>query len=109
ARVILATAPNSKAISGVINGLGFDGQLIVVAAPGEPMQISPGQLLGRRLSIRGWTGRPAKDKSEEALNFSVISGALPVVEIFPLEHAALAYEKMITSKVRFRSVLKIGD
>ncbi|MGA2158263.1 MAG: alcohol dehydrogenase catalytic domain-containing protein [Dehalococcoidia bacterium] len=109
ARVILATAPNSKAISGIIDGLGLDGQLIVVAAPGEPMQISPGQLLGPRLSIRGWTGRPAKDKSEEALNFSIISGALPVVEIFPLEHAALAYEKMITSKVRFRSVLKIGN
>ena len=108
ARVILATAPNSKAISEVINGLGFDGQLIVVAAPGEPMQISPGQLLGERLSIRGWVGRPAKDKSEEALNFSVISGALPVIEVFPLEQAALAYEKMMTSKVHFRAVLKVG-
>ncbi len=108
ARVILSTAPNSKAISEVINGLGFDGQLIVVAAPGEPMQISPGQLLGERLSIRGWVGRPAKDKSEEALNFSVISGALPVIEVFPLEQATLAYEKMMTSKVHFRAVLKVG-
>ncbi len=108
ARVILATAPNSKAISGVINGLGFDGQLIVVAAPGEPLQISPGQLLGGRLSVRGWTGRPAKDKSEETLNFCVISGALPVIEVFPLEQAALAYEKMMTSKVHFRAVLKVS-
>ncbi|MCX5997352.1 MAG: alcohol dehydrogenase [Chloroflexi bacterium] len=108
ARVILATAPNSKAISQVINGLGFDGQLIVVAASGEPMQFTPGQLLGGRGSIRGWIAGPAKDKSEDALNFSVISGALPMIEVFPLEQAALAYEKMMTAKVRFRAVLKTG-
>ena len=109
ARVILATAPNSKAISQLINGLGFDGQLIIVAAPGDPLQLSPMQLLGGRTSIRGWVGRPARDKSEEALNFGVISGAMPMIEVFPLEQAALAYDKMMTSKVRFRAVLKIGD
>jgi len=109
ARVILATAPNSKAISDVVDGLGFDGELIVVAAQGEPMQVFSGQLLGERRSIRGWTVRPAKDVSEDALNFSVISGALPMIEVFPLEQAALAYEKMMTAKVHFRAVLKMGN
>jgi D-arabinose 1-dehydrogenase-like Zn-dependent alcohol dehydrogenase len=107
ARVILATAPNSKVISEVVNGLGVDGQLIIVAAPGEPLQIIPGQLLGGRRSIRGWTTRPAKDKSEDAVYFSVISGVFPMIEVFPLEQAALAYEKMMTAKVHFRSVLKM--
>jgi len=109
ARVILATAPNSKAISDVVDGLGFDGELIVVAAQGEPMQVFSGQLLGERRSIRGWTVRPAKDVSEDALNFSVISGALPMIEVFPLEQAALAYEKMMSAKVHFRAVLKMGN
>ena len=109
ARVILATAPNSKAISDVVDGLGFDGELIVVAAQGEPMQVFSGQLLGERRSIRGWTVRPPKDASEDALNFSVISGALPMIEVFPLEQAALAYEKMMTAKVHFRAVLKMGN
>jgi len=108
ARVILATAPSGKAISEVINGLGFDGQLIVVAGQGEPIQVSPGQLLHGRRSIRGWTVRPLKDISEDALNFSVISGVLPMIEVFPLEQAVLAYEKMMTSKVHFRAVLKMG-
>jgi D-arabinose 1-dehydrogenase-like Zn-dependent alcohol dehydrogenase len=108
ARVILATAPNSKAISELINGLGGDGQLIVVAGQGEAIQMSPGQLLMGRRSIRGWSAaRPSQDKSEDVLSFSVITGVLPVIEVFPLEQVALAYEKMMTSKVHFRAVLKM--
>jgi D-arabinose 1-dehydrogenase-like Zn-dependent alcohol dehydrogenase len=109
ARVILATAPNGKAISDVVNGLGFEGELIVVAYPGEPIQAFAWQMLGERRSIKGWTVRPAKQVSEDVLGFSVISGALPMIEVFPLEQAALAYEKMMTAKVHFRAVLKVGD
>ena len=107
ARIILATAPNSKAISGLINGLGPDGQLIIVAWSNEPMQISPWQLLGGRRSVKGWTARPARNSSEDTLKFSVTSGIVPMVEVFPLEQAALAFEKMMSSKVHFRSVLKM--
>lgn len=105
ARVILATAPNSKAISALINGLGFDGQLIIVAAPSEPIQIVPGQLFQGRRSIRGWVAR--KSETAEALTFCVNSKIAPMIEVFPLEQASLAYEKMMTSKVLFRSVLKM--
>jgi len=107
ARVILGTAPNSKAISALINGLGPDGQLIIVAWQNEPMQISPWQLLGGRRSVKGWTARPARNSSEDTLKFSVIAGIVPMVEVFPLEEAALAFEKMVSSKVHFRSVLKM--
>jgi D-arabinose 1-dehydrogenase-like Zn-dependent alcohol dehydrogenase len=107
ARLILATAPNSKAISGVINGLSQDGQVIIVAWSNEPMQISPWQLLGGRRSVKGWTARPARNSSEDTLKFSVIAGIVPMVEVFPLEQATLAFEKMMSSKVHFRSVLKM--
>jgi len=107
ARVVLATAPNSQAISGLINGLGPDGQLIIVAWSNEPMHISPWQLLGGRRSVKGWTARPARNSSEDTLKFSVIAGIVPMVEVFPLEQAALAFEKMLSSKVHFRSVLKM--
>jgi D-arabinose 1-dehydrogenase-like Zn-dependent alcohol dehydrogenase len=108
ARVILVTAPSGKAIQDAMNGLGFDGQVIIVAGQGEPFQVVPGQLLGGRRSIRGWVSGPLRNKTEDALNFSVISGVVPMIEIFPLEQAAMAYEKMISSKVHFRSVLKIS-
>lgn len=109
ARVILAAAPNSEAIASVVNGLGFDGSLIIVAWLSEPIQIIPGVLLGGRRSIRGWTARPARDATEDAIRFSVLTGVRPVIEVFPLEEADMAYEKMMTAKVHFRSVLKMGD
>lgn len=109
AKVILATAPNGKAISGLVNGLGFEGQLIIVAAAPDPLQIFSGQLFGGRHSVKGWVAGRAANPSEDALHFSVISGVLPMIEVFPLEKAALAYEKMMSAKVHFRSVLKISD
>jgi propanol-preferring alcohol dehydrogenase len=104
ARVILCTAPSGKAISDVIGGLGRNGQAIIVAAAGDPMSFSPLLLLGGGRSVSGSVG----GSMEEAIRFSVLFGVVPMVEAFPLEQAALAYEKMITSKVHFRSVLKIG-
>jgi D-arabinose 1-dehydrogenase-like Zn-dependent alcohol dehydrogenase len=108
ARVILATVPSSQAISQVINGLGLEGELILLATQAEPIQISPIQLARGERTIRGWIGRAAGNPSEDALHFSVISGVLPRIEVFPLEQAAPAYEKMMTAKVHFRSVLQMG-
>ena len=81
--------------------------MLIVAWASEPMQISPWQLLGGRRSVKGWTARPARSSSEDTLRFSVIFGVVPMVEVFPLEQAALAYEKTVSSKVHFRSVLKM--
>ena len=105
ARVILCTAPNSKAISELVAGLGRDGEAIVVTGAREPIQIPPMVLLGGGRSIRGWVG----GKIEETIRFSILFKVRPMVEVFPLAQAAMAYEKMMTSKVHFRSVLKIGD
>jgi D-arabinose 1-dehydrogenase-like Zn-dependent alcohol dehydrogenase len=109
AKVILATAPNGKAISGLVGGLGYDGQLLIVSAPAEPLQIFAGQLFGGRKSIRGWVAGGSDSPADDALYFSQLTGVLPVIEVFPLEQAAAAFEKMMTARVHFRSVLKISD
>ena len=109
ARVILATAPSGKAISELVNGLGPEGRLIIVAAPRDPLTLHAGQLFQGRRSVSGWTARMTKDPAESAVHFSVITGILPMIEVFPLERAAEAYERMMTSKVRFRAVLKIAE
>jgi propanol-preferring alcohol dehydrogenase len=103
ARVILCTAPNTKAIAGLISGLGMGGQIIVVAGVGDPIQLHPGLLFRGDSSIKGWHG----EKPGDALKFSVLFNILPMIETFPIEKAAEAFERMITSKVLFRSVLKI--
>jgi alcohol dehydrogenase/propanol-preferring alcohol dehydrogenase len=104
ARVILATAPNSQAITSVIDGLGRDGELLIVAASGEPVEVTPMQLIGGRRSISGWPSGHAAD-SEDTLDFSALTGVTAMIETFPLEQAAQAYQKMMDSDVRFRAVL----
>jgi D-arabinose 1-dehydrogenase-like Zn-dependent alcohol dehydrogenase len=105
ARVILCTAPNSKAISDLIPGLGRNGQAIIVTGAREMMQIPPMLLLGGQRSIRGFVS----GNIEDAISFSILTKVIPMIEVFPLEQAALAYEKMMMAKVHFRSVLKTGN
>jgi len=104
ASVILATAPNSKAMSDLIDGLGVGGKLIVVGAAADPISVTPIQLIGQRRSIQGWPSGSARD-SEETLNFCALTGIRPMVETFPLEQAAAAYDRMLSGKARFRVVL----
>ncbi len=103
ARVILCTAPNGKAISDLIPGLGRNGQAIIVTGTRDIMQIPTMLFLGGGRSISGFVG----GKMEDAIHFSVLTKVTPMIEVFPLEQAALAYEKMMTAKVHFRAVLKM--
>ncbi len=104
ARIILATAPDSKAISSVVDGLGANGKLLIVGAASEPLTITPLQLIMGRRTVQGWPSGTAKD-SEETMEFSSLSGVRPMIERYPLAKAAEAYQQMITGKARFRVVL----
>src|SRR5262249_44758225 len=104
AKVILATAPSGRAIEGMIEGLGVGGQPRVGGAAPDPISVSPLAPILARRSIQGWPSGHAKD-SEETLEFSARFGVRPMVETFPLERVAEAYDRMITGRARFRSVL----
>ncbi len=108
ARVILATAPDSKSISALVNGLSVNGKLVVVGASPEPISASPLQLIPGRKSLQGWASGSAID-SEDTMRFSALSGVRPMIESFPLEKANEAYQQMITGKARFRVVLTMGE
>jgi D-arabinose 1-dehydrogenase-like Zn-dependent alcohol dehydrogenase len=107
AKVILATAPNAKAMSELIGGLGVGGKLVVVGAPFEPMEVSVVQLLMARRGIQGWPSGTAMD-SQETLEFSAYSGVRPMVEKFPLTKVKEAYERMTSGKAEFRVVLTMA-
>ncbi len=108
ARLILATAPDSKAIAAIANGLGTNGKLLVVAAPGQPMEVSALALISGRRTVQGWPSGIAPD-SEDTLRFSSRTGVRPMIERYPLERATEGYQQMISSKVRFRVVLTMGQ
>src|SRR4026209_1859654 len=82
ARVILATAPSAKAISAVVEGLGVNGNLLVPAAPGDPLSVSVMPLIMGRRSISGWYSGTARD-SQDTLEFSALTGVHPMIEKFP--------------------------
>jgi D-arabinose 1-dehydrogenase-like Zn-dependent alcohol dehydrogenase len=104
ARVILATAPSSKAMSELIDGLGPNGKLVVIGAPFDPIQVSPLQLITGSRTIQGWAaGTPAD--SDDTLRFAELTGVRPMIETFPLEQAAAAYARMMSGKAQFRVVL----
>jgi D-arabinose 1-dehydrogenase-like Zn-dependent alcohol dehydrogenase len=104
AQVILATAPDAKAISALVDGLAPGGKLVIVGVSPEPFNISLLQLVLPRRSIQGWPSGTAKD-SEDPLRFSVLTGVRPMIERYALEKAAEAYEQMISGRARFRVVL----
>ncbi|MGZ7029917.1 MAG: zinc-binding dehydrogenase, partial [Terriglobales bacterium] len=79
ARIILATAPNSKSMSALIDGLGPNGTLMVVGAAFDPIEVTPLQLISRSRNIQGWaSGTPAD--SEDTLNFAALTGVRPMIE-----------------------------
>ena len=107
ANVILATAPNAQAISGLVDGLAPSGKLLVPAAPLEPLSINVFSLITKRSSVAGWYSGTARD-SQDTLEFSALSGVHPMIEKYPLDQVAEGYEQMHSGKVRFRVVLTLG-
>src|SRR3984885_3622507 len=104
AQVILATAPSSKAMSDLIDGLGPNGKLIVVGATFDPIEVTPIQLISGSRTIQGWAAGTAAD-SEDTLRFAELTGVRPMIETYPLEKAAEAYARMLSGKAQFRVVL----
>ena len=104
ARVILATVTSGKAMNATVAGLGLNGKMIVVGAADEPIQVPAYLLIGGRRSVTGWPSGTSID-SQDTLNFSAQTGVRSRNEIFPLERAAEAYERMMSGKAQFRVVL----
>ena len=104
ARVILATAPSSKAMSSLIDGLGMNGRMMVVGATMDPIEVTPIQLIFGMRNIQGWASGIPTD-SEDTLKFAELTGVRPMIEKFPLEKAAEAYARMMSGKAQFRVVL----
>ena len=103
ADLVLATAPNSEAISSTLDGIRPRGKLLIVAAPFEPLRVSAFSLLSGK-TIAGWPSGSSID-SEETMNFSTLAGVRPRVETFKLEQAEQGFARMLENSVRFRAVL----
>ena len=104
ARVVLATASNSAAITATVEGMSPRGELVVIGADAQPLGINPNQLLMSGKIIRGHPSGTAQDV-QDTMAFSALHGIRPMVETVPLEQADAAYQRMLSGSARFRMVL----
>lgn len=104
AQVVLATASSGAAAAQTVPGLAPRGQLLVLGAADDPLQVAAPSLIMPGASIVGHPSGTSKD-SEDTLRFSRLTGIRPMIETMPLEKAPEAYEKMINNEARFRMVL----
>src|ERR1700735_1152467 len=104
ARVIIATAPNSKAMTELIGGLGPNGKLLLIGVASDPIEFAPTQLIRGGKTIEGWAGVTPAD-SDDALRFAELRGVRAMIETYPLEKAAEAYARMLSGDAEFRVVL----
>ena len=104
AQAILATAPSSKAMSELIDGLAPNGKFIVVGISSDPIGVTPLQLIVGERAIQGSAVGTPTD-SEDTMNFAELTGVRPMIETYPLEKAAEAYARMMSGNAQFRVVL----
>jgi D-arabinose 1-dehydrogenase-like Zn-dependent alcohol dehydrogenase len=106
AKVIVATAPDSKAMTELIGGLGPNGKLLLIGVTSDPMEVAPVQIIRGSKTIEGWGGVTPAD-SDDTLRFAELRGVRAMIETYPLEKAAEAYARMMSGDAEFRVVLTI--
>jgi alcohol dehydrogenase/propanol-preferring alcohol dehydrogenase len=107
ARVVLSTVPNAGAVSATLGGLAPRGKLVAIGVPDEPLRVPVAPLVTGARSVEGWYSGVSID-SQDTLAFSRRQGVLPMNELFPLERAPEAYQRMMSGNMRFRGVLTMG-
>ena len=105
AKAIIATVTSASAMQAVAGGLGVNGTLMVIGAVGA-LTVNSFDLLEKRAAVRGWYSGTASD-SEDTLEFSRLNGIMSMNEVYPLDQAQAAYDRMMSGKARFRVVLKM--
>jgi D-arabinose 1-dehydrogenase-like Zn-dependent alcohol dehydrogenase len=108
ATVVLSTVTNGAAMTATIDGLAPHGTLILLGVSPDPVQVHPGQMVGKSRTVHGHPSGTSMD-SQETLGFSELSGVRPMVERMPLERASEAYDRMMSGDARFRVVLTTGQ
>ena len=106
ASVILATVTNGDAMAAVLGGLAPHG-VLGGDRRGRPIPVDPILLITGERSVKGWYSGTSID-SQDTLTFSGATGVQSMNEVYPLERAAEAYDRMMSGKARFRVVLDMA-
>ncbi|KAM9971869.1 hypothetical protein ACTFIW_011852 [Dictyostelium discoideum] len=103
-KCILVTAPFASAVPGLLECLGTNGKLVILAAFKEPFNASSITMIGGSKSIIGWSSGDSRDSSD-TFHFARNNQVKPMVKSFTLEEANEALEGI--NNARFRNVIKM--
>ncbi len=107
AKAIITTIGQTDTVSALMGGLAPQGRLVLLASGKDPLPVLAGHLVvGERSILGSITGSPYEN--EKTLDFSVLTGVRPMIEVMPLEKANEAYQRMRSGDVKFRMVLTMG-
>ena len=104
ADVILGTSNSIEAMADSIQGLRPDGRFVLMGFEPKPLQVSPGDLIGKRIRILG-SQQNSREYLYEALQIVATGKVRVIAETFPLEEVARAYERVEHGQVRYRAVI----
>jgi D-arabinose 1-dehydrogenase-like Zn-dependent alcohol dehydrogenase len=105
ADVILSTTNSAKQIAAAFNGLRPGGRFVNLGVPDGPLTISSQTLMWGQRQLRG-SSQDERADLYEALQLTAAGKVKPIVELYPLERANEARERLETGKVRYRAVLQ---
>ena len=105
AKAIIATVTSAQAMEAISGGLGVNGVMMVIGVVGN-LTIDTVALLRKRALIQGWYSGTSTD-SEDTLRFSQLNAIRSMNEVYPLDQAQAAYDRMMSGQARFRVVLKM--
>jgi uncharacterized zinc-type alcohol dehydrogenase-like protein len=88
-------------INAYINLLGRDGNLTLVGAPAEPLDITAFSLIMRRRSLSG-SAIGGIAETQEMLDFCGKHNITADVEVIPIQKVNEAYERLLKSDVKYR-------
>jgi alcohol dehydrogenase len=108
ARAIVTTIGDAQAVAALMGALAPQGRLVLLGVAKDPLSVSAGLLVrGDRSVLGSMTGTPFEN--ERTLDFSVLAGVRPRIEIMPLEKAAEAVARMRSGQAKFRMVLTMTE
>jgi alcohol dehydrogenase (NADP+) len=88
-------------INAYINLLGRDGNLTLVGAPAEPLDVTAFSLIMRRRSLSG-SAIGGIAETQEMLDFCGKHNITADVEVIPIQKVNEAYERLLKSDVKYR-------
>jgi uncharacterized zinc-type alcohol dehydrogenase-like protein len=98
---IIDTVSAHHDINAYLNLLGVDGNLTLVGAPAEPLDVPAFSLIVRRRSFSG-SSIGGISETQEMLDFCGKHNITADVELIPIQKVNEAYERLLNSDVKYR-------